>query len=701
MSTTQKQSKLYSFYMTVAAAAAFAILFYLFIVCYIGTYRLISDIGNIRVLFLNPLIVLTVAMVAALAGGIFIVRSGKAMNLLTKLDEEKKYDRVMRILKFAVFAECILFSVGTFGMDQRVDQFSIQQAAYGFSWGYDRTLTPPGYLGIYPNNLGMTLYIYCLSFLTGHYNNAVIMLINSVMVPFIYSDLAEIGGKFGLSRKSKVAVMIAGLCFLPLQAKTMVIYGDVPGLFLAIKALKRATEITQRKSRLKDVLVVVFCSAFAYVFKNNYIIFAMAVMIFLAAEFIKQRRFRELYVPLAVLIVPVLLNKGICLTAGVAFRTQISSGANKLSWIAMGMQEESGIYSGYNAITYAESGFDAAAQGEVAKNDIINRLKEFAGDPNSFLGFYVRKIMVQWSDPTHCGFEFISRNAYLNEQPSQLVWLLANPGFIRVAASFLKLFQLLIFLGGAVFTADVLTKKKGTPALLLITTFIGGYLFHIIWEAAPTYTMSYMVVLIPVGVSGLIKLIKKLSVVKLKELSKVKVQASASGVTIFVVGAFMFLLAAAGVGTVRTILVEGRDEYKTYMNEDVFDAREPIAEGVYMLRSAAGNPESEGIKVELVRYAGQYRMRVVDIDAEDDVFLTEADGKITVDWFSYGTSQTFVILRNGNGTYSICHGMTSGLCKDEGIAVKNFMDYTYLFGTDEYEEYIEEHPEMTWELLPA
>ena len=75
------------------------------------------------------------------------------------------------------------------------------------------------------------------------------MLINSVMVPFIYSDLAEIGGKFGLSRKSKVAVMIAGLCFLPLQAKTMVIYGDVPGLFLAIKALKRATEITQRKSR--------------------------------------------------------------------------------------------------------------------------------------------------------------------------------------------------------------------------------------------------------------------------------------------------------------------------------------------------------------------------------------------------------------------------------------------------------------------
>ena len=62
MGTSKKQRKLYSFYKAVVTVTGFAACFYLLIVCFAGTYRLISDIGYARVMFLNPLLLLFVAV---------------------------------------------------------------------------------------------------------------------------------------------------------------------------------------------------------------------------------------------------------------------------------------------------------------------------------------------------------------------------------------------------------------------------------------------------------------------------------------------------------------------------------------------------------------------------------------------------------------------------------------------------------------
>ena len=131
---------------------------------------------------------------------------------------------------------------------------------------------------------------------------------------------------------------------------------------------------------------------------------------------------------------------------------------------------------------------------------------------------------------------------------------------VRVTASFLKVFQLLIFAGGSVASIGVIRKKNSTPVLLLLLTFVGGYLFHIIWESSPFYTMAYMVILIPAGVSGYIELIRRISALNLKTLSKAKIQITSSGCVVFLTGTAMFLLAAAGLGTIRLTLAEGLDD---------------------------------------------------------------------------------------------------------------------------------------------
>ena len=704
MDTSKRQGIFYSFCKGVISVLAFAICFYLFVVCFVATYRLISDIGDVRVIFLNPVLVLFLAIIIFFASSVYVLKSKKITLLLSGLEKDETFKRVMTALKIAVFIECLVFSFGIGNMGQRVDQLEIQQAAYSFSWGDTTPFTPPGYLGICPNNSGMAVIVYLLSFITGHYNNLVIMLINGVMVPFIYSDLSEIGGKFGLSKKSRVLIMICGLIFIPLQAKSMIVYGEIPGLFLSVRAMKHTVDIVQTKSRLKNIFIVTAFIGFACVLKNNFLIYAIAIAIYLAVELIRQKRFKELYIPAAVILAAVLFMYAMNLIIGAVIGHAVSKGESYWAYIAMGMQEDGGMFNGYNAETFARTGFDTDAQSVIAKEDIKNSLNAFMTEPNYALGFYLRKTLIQWSDPLHCSMEYISRNVYLENNSSPFIWFFANPRVVRVVASFLKVFQLLMFLGGIVFAFKEGRSKKGSPALLLFLTLIGGYIFHTMWESSPFYTLSYMTVLIPVGAAGIVSLAKKISAVKPAELAKVKIQVD-SGIVYFLAGMLVFLFAAAGIGTIKTQLVDGRKKYISYFNDVLDQSRNPAAPGYYRLKPATEGYTGEGIPLELIRYAGKYRIRVVaeGYEAEDAIFMTCGSGTLGINWFSYESDQVFAIVRNDSGTYSIFHGETDALSYDETedkFEFADFTDFTFTFNTDGYNEQISGNPNFTWYLEP-
>ena len=49
-------------------------------------------------------------------------------------------------------------------------------------------------------------------------------------------------------------------------------------------------------------------------------------------------------------------------------------------------------------------------------------------------------------------------------------------------------------------TATIKTRKNlSLEVLFLITIFIGGFMFHILWEAKSRYIIPYVVILIPVA----------------------------------------------------------------------------------------------------------------------------------------------------------------------------------------------------------
>lgn len=71
---------------------------------------------------------------------------------------------------------------------------------------------------------------------------------------------------------------------------------------------------------------------------------------------------------------------------------------------------------------------------------------------------------------------------------------------------FMNQYQSLIFIGVFCWLLFGFWKKKGLEDHALLITIIGGFLFHMLWEAKGRYILPYFVMMLPmaaVGLSGL------------------------------------------------------------------------------------------------------------------------------------------------------------------------------------------------------
>ena len=87
-----------------------------------------------------------------------------------------------------------------------------------------------------------------------------------------------------------------------------------------------------------------------------------------------------------------------------------------------------------------------------------------------------------------------------------------NVNFIQndILNKYLNIFESVVYLGtlAYIFFTGRHTKLH---RLLLPTIFIGGFIFHLFWEAKGQYTITYFVLLIPYCVRGLIDMTNEIN----------------------------------------------------------------------------------------------------------------------------------------------------------------------------------------------
>ncbi len=169
-----------------------------------------------------------------------------------------------------------------------------------------------------------------------------------------------------------------------------------------------------------------------------------------------------------------------------------------INYIYMGMNDDNGYagwYNSSNIIWYATYDFDQTETRKHMRQLCIERMREFAEEPEYFQDFLKRKILTQWEVPMYHALPM----TYANEEERSLFVreIYDRNLFSKGMENYMKIYQLLLY--GGLFLGGIITvRKKQEPFqyVLLIAGF-GYFLFSILWETKTRYILQALLLLTP------------------------------------------------------------------------------------------------------------------------------------------------------------------------------------------------------------
>ena len=400
----------------------------------------------------------------------------------------------------------------------RSDQMAIFAGVEALYNGEYSLFGPTSYFMKNPQQYGLVLIYYlCSKVVFGNYV-LTYQILNALAVVCFYKKLGDVCTHVGLEKKYQTILSLIGLIFFPLVMYTSFLYGTLLGLAFAVMAIDYEILFFEKGGIKYGVLAAVL-AALAIVAKTNFLIFVIAMLIYAAIELLQKidaikAGFLALMVILLV-TVPGLPGKIVGNITGIPEADSISAYA----FIAMGLQEgprANGWHNGFDNDSFVDNNYSTEAQKEVAISEIKDRINIFRNDHEYAVEFFLLKLASQWNNPT---FECFWINQVCDadiEQSDFIKGIMSKEGSAK-AYGFLDAFMLVVLLGAL--AAFWLEDKFEVKMLTLATVFIGGFIFHIFWEAKGQYTLPYFVLLFPYAIRGYEVLTEKLVALREKILT--------------------------------------------------------------------------------------------------------------------------------------------------------------------------------------
>ena len=627
-----------------------AILFGLWIFSASSTSYLKADASELTFLTADNVWTNLAAALAVFAAIAALNRMTIVQNWMKRINGDEAYYKTWRRILLTIGFSLAVFWVLSTQYRPGADQAQVQKAVYMLHIRDYSMFAEDGYLAKYPNQLGLVWFSYFLSLFFGSYNYLVFQLCNAAGVAVIEQKLADLCGHCGLKRTAQLAVIAVSVLFFPLAMYSSFIYGNILGLACSLAALEREMNYFEN-NRKRDLMLSAVLIALAVQLKSNYLIFLIGMVIYAGAEMIKKKQVRWILVPALLILCHVAVNMTVITVSEQVSGYTLDQGASPWSWIAMGLQDGKrapGWYNGYNSTSYKESGYNKALQAEAAKARIRESVELLMEDKWEALKFFTRKTASQWNNPTFQAFWNVQiRSAAVTQ--TEWTWGFTNIQGAHRCTEFLNLLQFVILSGALLFCVFGRNGSEPEKSLVLPMIFIGGFVFHLFWEAKCQYTISYFVLLIPYAVAGFEALMQKLAVILRRE-KKLSVKLIAETVIEkqFPMLVFAFVLINLSIflygGGKLDYLSEDTVDYLEYLEEE--SAFPAVEDGVYYLKTENGRilglreqledgsrdvkalaPEmistflDAGLEIEVINYQGDTWLRFV----EEPLYMTVVD----------------------------------------------------------------------------
>ena len=445
------------------------------------------------------------------------------------------------------------------------DAMSVYNAALEWIQGNLDVIHPTvSYLSYYPQQIGLMAFLELflrIWNLTGisapawHFIKLIYVCLLCTAVLFQYLSLKYLWREHW--EEISCCYLLLVCCNLPMIMYSSFVYGEIPsfaalsvGLYLLLRLLSgitfpgRASDISCKGMSVKPFASeassetilspklhctrsafftgagsILFLALSVMLRKNSLIpiIAVLLVLLFESLRFGRSVRARLCLLGMAVCLA--VTSVGILPLVQKCYEKKagntLSSGVTAMSYFAMGMQEASrgcGWYNGFNIDTYDAAGMDSALANEISRQAVLERLAYFREHPGYAVDFYARKHLSQWADGTYA-----SRQATLASYGGR-------SGFFQeiydgsLSSAYIEwgnAWQDVLYLGTLVFCISTVHRKRkytatapqgsDTDSLYLyvgLIAVLGGFLFHILWEANSRYIFLYSLLLMPYCAAG-------------------------------------------------------------------------------------------------------------------------------------------------------------------------------------------------------
>lgn len=382
------------------------------------------------------------------------------------------------------------------------------------------------YFKLFPFQLGYAALLEIMVGIVGEGNYGALAAMNVIFLVAGYGAVTLITDAIFRNKKiTFYCIMLLGLSVQPILFCTF-IYGNVLGMTASLWAIYFIIKLFDTSKKRFGILTSLML-ALAVVAKPNNWIVVVAICIIVILHILKTKKFRMFIYIILFILLPMFSINSIIDSYSARSGADFGSGAPQTAWLAMGFQESArapGWFNGYSFTVLKDNDFDTEAAKEQTIVDLKSRIQVFREDPAYALKFFTKKAVSQWNEPE---FQSIWASEVRNDDnliPDFVESIYTGTGR-KVLHGYMNQHMQVVYFTlsvGLLFGIISLIKKKEDNEnggnfreafCLLPLVILGGFLYHLLFEAKAQYALVYLPMMIPYCAFGIERLAKKINII--------------------------------------------------------------------------------------------------------------------------------------------------------------------------------------------